>query len=358
RRVVESVSKLYRRLDPSRPVVMHAPRGEEISALVDVVGEDAGGQTDEKHRAHPQRSFMVGEYSAALVGRGIYGGGPNSEEVACARHERHLAEINRRPWLAGGCIWHQFDYDGESYDVVTPHVVAFGMADIWRIPKDVFYFYQSQWSSKPMVHIVGHWTWPGQEGRTRTVKVYSNSETVELFLNGKPLGPPASAAADGLTHPPRIWRVAYQPGVLRAVAHAEGKELADERKTAGPASKIVLETDAAKLVSGDPESLAYITASITDEAGTVVPDAAHAIAFTLYGPGELLPQTWLGHGTGLTWNAVAGMTRIALRATPRTGRAVISAYSPGLRMGRVDVEIAAPGKPDEMEYKEFGTANQ
>ena len=358
RRVVESVSKLYRRLDPSRPVVMHAPRGEEISALVDVVGEDAGGQTDQKHRAHPQRSFMVGEYSAALVGRGIYGGGPNSEEVACARHERHLAEINRRPWLAGGCIWHQFDYDGESYDAVTPHVVAFGMADIWRIPKDVFYLYQSQWSSKPMVHIVGHWTWPGQEGRTRTVKVYSNTETVELFLNGKPLGPPASATADSLTHPPRIWRVAYQPGVLRAVAHAEGKELADERKTAGPASKIVLETDAAKLVSGDPESLAYITASITDEAGTVVPDAAHAIAFTLYGPGELLPQTWLGHGTGLTWNAVAGMTRIALRATPRTGRAVISAYSPGLRMGRVDVEIAAPGKPDEMEYKEFGTANQ
>lgn len=354
KRVVESVAKLYRQLDPTRPVVMHAPRGEEISALVDVVGEDAGKESDEEHRAHPERSFMVGEYAAALVGRGIYGGGPDSEELACERHEKHLAEINRRPWIAGGCIWHQFDYDGETYDTVTPHVTAFGMADIWRIPKDVYYFYQSQWSSKPMVHIVGHWTWPGREGKERAVKVYSNANSVDLFLNGQPLGAPSGGAVEGLKHQPRVWRVPYQPGALRAVARVDGKELVDERKTAGPAAKIVLETDAAKLASGDPESRAYITAYITDEKGTVVPDAAQAITFTLYGPGELLPQTWLGHGTGLTWNAVAGITRIALRSTDRSGRAVISAGSPGLRMGRVNVEITGPGKPNEMDYKEFG----
>jgi len=152
--------------------------------------------------------------------------------------------------------------------------------------------------------------------------------------------------------------VPYQPGVLRAVAHVDGKELADERKTAGAAAKIVLETDAAKLASGDPESLAYITAYVTDKDGTVVPDATQAISFTLYGPGELLPQTWLGHGTGLTWNAVAGMTRIALRATERSGRAVVSAYSPGLRMGRVELDITATGKPNEMDYKEFGVGDK
>jgi len=358
KRVVESVAKLYRQLDPSRPVVMHAPRGEEIAALVDVVGEDASGETDEEHHAHPERSFLVGEYAAALMGRGIYGGGPNSEELACARHEKHLAEINRRPWMAGGCIWHEFDYDGESYDTVMPHVTAFGMTDIWRIPKDVYYFYQSQWSAKPMVHIVGHWTWPGQEGKMRTVKVYSNAGSVELYLNGQPLGAPVQGQGQGLQHPPQVWHVPYQPGVLRALCHAEGRELADERKTAGAPAKIVLETDAEKLVSGDAESLAYITAYVTDANGTVVPDATQAISFTLYGPGELLPQTWLGHGTGLTWNAVAGMTRIALRATDRSGRAMVSAYSPGLRMGRVNVEITGPGKPDEMEYKEFGAGKK
>ena len=352
--VVESVARLYRQLDPSRPVAMHAPRGEAIAALVDVVGEGAGGETDEEHRAHPERRFMVGEYAAALVGRGIYGGGPNSEEVACRRHENHLAQINRRPWMAGGCIWHEFDYDGESYDTVIPHVTVFGMADIWRIPKDVYYFYQSQWSAKPMVHIVGHWTWPGQEGKVRTVKVYSNAGNVALLLNGQDLGPPAGDGVAGLKHPALIWQVPYQPGVLRAVARVDGQKIADEQKTARAPAKIVLETDAAKLQAGDPESLAYLTAYVTDDDGTVVPDAAQAISFTLYGPGELSPQTWPGHGTGLTWNAIAGMTRIALRATERSGRAVISAYSPGLRMGRVEVEITAPGRLNEMDYEEFG----
>jgi beta-galactosidase len=185
------------------------------------------------------------------------------------------------------------------------------------------------------------------------VKVYSNAGDVELSLNGKPLGPPAVRQLDGLAHPPRVWQVPYQPGVLRAVARSGGNEVADTRATAGPPSRIVLQTDESKLVSGDPETLAYITALITDDNGTVVPDASHPISFTLYGPGELLPQTWLGHGTGLTWNAVAGMTRIAMRATPRSGRAVVSAWSPGLRMGRINILVTAPGKPNEMDYVEF-----
>ena len=352
KRVVAAVTRLYKELDPSRPVVMHAPRGEEIEALVDIVAVDVGRETDAKHAKYPERVFMTGEFSVSLTGRGIYGGGRDSEDTACASHERHLAQVNRRPWMAGACIWHQFDYDGESYDTIQPHVVAFGMADMWRIPKDVYYFYQSQWSGKPMVHIVGHWTWPGQEGRTRAVKVYSNADSVELFLNGKPLGPPATAAYDGLSRPPRIWNVPYQPGTLRAVAKAGGKEITDERKTAGRPARIVLSSDASQLVSGDPESLAYITASITDENGTVVPDATGAISFTSYGPGELLPQSWMGHETGLTWNAVAGMTRVALRATARSGDCIVSAWAPGLKMGRVKVKITAPGRPDEMNYKE------
>jgi hypothetical protein len=43
---------------------------------------------------------------------------------------------------------------------------------------------------------------------------------------------------------------------------------------------------------------------------------------------------------------------MAFRATDRTGHATVSAYSPGLRMGRIEISVQAPGKPDEMEYKE------
>src|SRR5208283_1433655 len=352
-RVVAAVASQYRDLDPTRPVAMHEPRGEAVEGLVDVIGLGAGKETDDKHRRFPQRAYMTAEYSAALPGRGLYDGGPNSEEAACEQHEEYLRQLNRRPWLAGGCIWNAIDYDGESYDPVIPHIVSFGMADIWRISKDVYYFYQSQWSTKPMVHIVGHWTWPGQEGRSRTVKVYSNAPQVELLLNGRSLGIKEDATGAGdLLHPPRVWNVEYQRGTLEAVARFGAQRLTDIRKTAGPASQIILESDTRELRSGDRESLAYITAVVADRDGTPVPDSAAPIAFTWYGPGELLPQTWPGHGTGLTWNAVAGMTRIAFRATSRTGEAVISASSPGLKMGRTTLMLAVPGKPNEMDYKE------
>jgi beta-galactosidase len=350
-RVIETIANTYRSLDPSRPVGMHEPWSEDIEALVDVVGTGAGKALDEKHARFPTRPYMSAEYSAALIGRAVYGGGLYSEEAGCLRHEQALRQINRRSWMAGGAIWNAFDYEGEHYDPIIPHVVSFGMTDIWRIPKEAYYFYQSQWSAKPIVHIVGHWTWPGEEGRQRSVKVYSNAAEVELFLNGHSLGVKSGAPADDLAHPPLVWNVEYQPGTLRAVAHFEKNQAADERKTAGPPAQILLTSDAAQLVSGDRESLAYLTATIADKAGTPVPNSTLPISFTWYGPGQLLPQTWPGHGTGLTWNPIGGMTRIAFRSTGRSGRAVISAYSPGLSLGRTNILVTAPGRTNEMDYK-------
>jgi hypothetical protein len=141
------------------------------------------------------------------------------------------------------------------------------------------------------------------------------------------------------------------PAVLQAKASFEGNTLFDERRTAGPPDHILLKSDVERVQAGDRESLAFITALVVDKDGTVVPNAFHSLNFSSYGPGELLPQTWPGHPTGFTWNAVAGMTGIVFRATARIGRAVINAYSPGLGLGRCIVQVAAKGKKDEMEYR-------
>ena len=202
-----------------------------------------------------------------------------------------------------------------------------------------------------MLHICGHWTWPGEDGKSLTVKVYSNQDEVELLLNGRSLGAKSKAKVPGLAHPPFVWKVPYEPGTLKAVARSGARELSEERKTAGAPARIDLRSDVERIVSGDRESLAYLTAAVVDKAGAVVPSAYHTISFTSYGPGELLSQTWPGHPTGFTWNAVAGLTRIAFRATNRVGRAIISAYSPGLTLGRAIVQVATPGRRDEMEYR-------
>ncbi len=350
--VIGALLKKYRELDPTRVMTMHDPRVEEIKGMLDVVGLYSGFKEDDSERAgHPTRKYMIEEYTAAGIGRGIYGMGPESEDLGCVKHEEYLSQVNQRPWIAGSVLWHQFDYDGEEYDPVIPHVVTFGMADSWRIPKDVFYFYQSQWSKKPMVHICGHWNWPQDEGKKRSVKVYSNAPEVELILNGNSLGVKGESERTGLLHPPRIWEVPYQPGTLRARALLAGEILVDERKTAGPPDRIILKPDVEQILSGDRESLTYITALVVDKDGMVVPNAFHSINFSSYGPGELFPQTWPGHPTGFTWNAVAGMTAIAFRATSRVGRAVINAYSPGLGLGRCTIQVVAKGKRDEIEYR-------
>jgi beta-galactosidase len=355
RQHVEPVRALVRKLqelDPSRPATMQDARVEEVKQALDIVGLYSTFENDDRERAqHPERKYLIEEYTAAGIGRGIYGMGPQSEDLGCIEHEKFVAEVNQRRWIAGSALWHQFDYDGEEYDPVIPHVVTFGMADSWRIPKDVYYFYQSQWSASAMLHICGHWTWPGTEGKTRSVKVYSNAPEVELFLNGKSLGSKANVVAQALAYPPRIWKPTYEPGVLRAVARGSQGTLVDERRTAGPPTKLKLEATVTRVQSGNLEDLAELTASILDEAETVVPGSYLPVTFTLYGPGELLPQTWPGHPTGLTWNAIAGLTRILFRATERVGRAVVSAYSPGLELGRVEIEVFATERRDEMEYR-------
>lgn len=350
--VVRRILQSYRTLDPSRLVTMHDPRAEGVKEVLDVVGLYGTFEKDDSdHRKFSTRKYLIEEYSAAEIGRGIYGLGPGSEDLACIEHEKFLGQVNLRPWISGSILWHQFDYDGEEYDSVIPHVLPFGMADSWRIPKDIYYFYQSQWRKQRMVHICGHWTFPGEEGKKKSVKVYSNCEQLELILNGRSLGVKQDGKREGLTHPPRVWEVSYEAGTLEAIGRSESQTVLDLRKTCGPPTGIVLRSDVDHVISGDRESLAYITASIVDKDGTVDPHAYNTIAFTSYGPGELLPQTWAGYPTGLTWNAIAGMTAVALRSTDRIGRCRVTAYSPGLSLGRLEIAVSLKGKRDEMEYR-------
>ncbi len=58
--------------------------------------------------------------------------------------------------------------------------------------KDAFYFYKANWSEKPFVHITDQRDIPRPAGPA-DLKVYSNCDTVRLYLNGQFLGTRSSS---------------------------------------------------------------------------------------------------------------------------------------------------------------------
>lgn len=90
-----------------------------------------------------------------------------------------------------------------------------------RQPKDVYYFYASQWTDAPMVYIVSH-TWTDRKKGSTPIKVYSNCDSVDLQRNGKSLG--VKNKGDAF-----LWNVPLEAGEnqLRAVASKGGKQFVD-----------------------------------------------------------------------------------------------------------------------------------
>ena len=113
--------------------------------------------------------------------------------------------------------------------------------------------------------------------------MYSNCKEVELFLNGESLGKKEINANAS----PRVWRVAYAPGTLKAVASNGGKAVAtDELRTAGAPAAIQLETKN-KRIGTSWDDVAVVRATIVDAKGIPVPQANNLISFSVTGPGVI-----------------------------------------------------------------------
>jgi beta-galactosidase len=117
------------------------------------------------------------------------GGQFHPEEWQALVHEEHWKALRQAPYLWGTYVWVMFDFasigrhEGDRKGINDKGLVT---AD--RLTrKDAFYFYQAQWTTKPVVYITSRRFNPHPTGPTR-VKVYSNCDHVELFLNGRSLG--------------------------------------------------------------------------------------------------------------------------------------------------------------------------
>ncbi|MDT8391229.1 MAG: glycoside hydrolase family 2 TIM barrel-domain containing protein [Lentisphaeria bacterium] len=203
----------------------------------------------------------------------------NSGIRMCARQS--WKRTREHDWIIGEFRWTGFDYLGETFPG-SGWPIRFwshGIIDLCGFPKDHYFLYQSFWTEKPMVHILPHWTHRGMEGTTIPVVVYSNCDTVELFLNGISLG---------VKHRGELldfqWQVPYEPGELKAVAFKGNKKVAGTaQRTASDPVELRLVADNTDLIP-DRRDIAHLTFTAHDAKGTLVPWSNDPIHVEFKGP--------------------------------------------------------------------------
>ncbi len=260
--------------------------------------------------------------------------------------------VRDNPYVVGLFLWVGIDYLGESLSWPR-RGWEWGLIDIGSFEKTLYYYWQAFWSEKPMVHIAvnlkekdtfewrsynvaSHWNF--NPGDVDTVFVYSNTEKVELFQNGKSLG---QKAVNPDTYQ-SIYLVDYKKGELMVKAFNNKEIVATHTlKTAGEPNKLVLK-DERKSDSTESDRLIFLTLEIQDEKGTRCPFAKNEITVDVNGAGELIG---LDSGNQFSHELYKQNKREAYE-----GRLLLTVRPKG--KGRISVQCRAGDlKPDTIDIK-------
>ncbi|TAK93102.1 MAG: DUF4982 domain-containing protein, partial [Verrucomicrobia bacterium] len=346
----------FRKDNPKLPLV-----GSETSSCVSSRGEYFFPVSDNKKEG--RADFQCTSYDLA------------APTWACAPDVEFKAQ-DENPFVAGEFVWTGFDYLGEPtpFDNDTTNRLKFtdpalrakadedlktfrkirvpsrssyfGIFDLCGFPKDRFYLYQARWRPElPMAHILPHWNWPERVGQVTPVHVYTSGDAAELFLNGKSLG--------RKTRGPFEYRlrwddVKYQPGKLEVVAYKHGKKWAtDVMKTTGPAVQLAMQADRTK-IAADGNDLSFVTVTVADKDGLLVPRSKNSIRLSIEGPGEIV-ATDNGDATSFESfqsperKAFNGLALVIVRARPgQSGTMKLRAESDGLKPATISISTRKP----------------
>jgi len=362
KKILAGLVEVFHANDPSRPVsqALFRPNASHdyddgLADQLDVVGQNY--RENEILAAHAQKPT-----------RKILG----TEN----RHDRATwLALRDNPPYAGQFLWSGIDYLGESrrWPVVA---AGYGLLDRTGEPKPMAFERQSWWSDQPMVFLArrttpntagpadpgyepaaqdnlrrpqdlfADWTPTNSAPHEEDVEVYSNCREVELFLNGKSLGAkPLNADAS-----PRVWKVDYAPGALKAIAWNNGKTAAThELRTAGRPAGILLAAGQSKLAAGW-DDVCRVTATVVDEHGVPLPDANDLIAFAISGPGVIAAVDNADNAShepfqATEHHAFQGQCIAFVKASATSGKMVVTASAPGLKSGFITIQTLPPVSP-------------
>ncbi|HEY0462063.1 MAG TPA: glycoside hydrolase family 2 TIM barrel-domain containing protein [Pyrinomonadaceae bacterium] len=272
--------------------------------------------------------------------------------------------LRDNPEYSGQFIWVGIDYLGETQRFPN-YAFGKGWLDRTATWRPVAFQRQSWWTTAPMVYITrrvapaeksptdpgyeiaeqrrtqtlfSDWTPKNLEKHEENVEIYSNCETVELFLNGKSLGEKPKPADDS----PRNWKVQYEAGTIRAVGKNGGRTVAEyELKTAGKPAKILLSVNKDNLTN-DWNDVVFVKATVVDASGGVVPNANDLITFDASGAG-FIAAVDSGDNTDTApfqdtkRKAFQGICFAMLKANKSAGKLAISARSENLKSNTVTI---------------------
>ncbi len=245
-------------LDPTRVCTYAADMGNEFTGINEIIPVRGFNYREKSlvpyHSDHPAQPVIGTEMGSTVTTRGIY----EKDTVRCYVPDQDItapwwastaeawwpiaADNN---WMLGGFVWTGFDYRGEPTPYQWPNISShFGIMDVCGFPKNIYYYYQSWWTDKDVLHISPHWNWNGKEGLPIEVWVNSNADNVELFLNGKSLG-----KKEMLRNSHLKWVVPYEAGKLEAIAFKKGRKITTSIETTGVAVKLVAVADKSTLLA-------------------------------------------------------------------------------------------------------------
>ena len=224
-----------------------------------------------------------------------------SESYACNLFDWHLKTQEKLDWLTGSAQWIFKDFASPLRgDSDIPHINQKGVVERDLRRKESYFVFQSYWADKPMAHIYGH-SWPvrwGKAGEARDVRVYSNCERAELFLNGKSLGTMRRDSQDFPAAGLR-WKVAFAPGPnrLHVIASRGEVVVADEIDLTWQTQPWGKPVELRLVKKRRNQSEVTVEAKLYDANGVLCLDSSNVVCFSVAGAGTLLDNLGTSRGS-------------------------------------------------------------
>jgi len=396
--ISENLQNACHALDPTRPVTQGLDHAEAsiksgVATTMDVPGFNYRVHKYQNSIGQLPQGFLLGSETASTVSsRGVYkfpvevtdnsqyaSWAPSYDPQAilkadgqCSSYDLEYCSWSNLPdddwvwqddkdWVIGEFVWTGYDYLGEPtpYDEYWPSRSSyFGICDLAGLPKDRYWLYRSRWNKdEHTIHLLPHWTWGlskkdkgNRIGKVTPVYCYTDYPTGELFVNGKSQGKISKNPTERLDRYRLRWNnVKYEPGEIKVVVYdAQGNKAGEQTvKTAGKPAALKLEawTQNSSLLKSNGDDLAFITVSLTDADGTLIPQADDQLTFEVTGAGTF-EAVCNGDATSLesfkqpTMKLFNGQLVVVVRSSKESGTLTLKVTDEKLKLSKsIDITV-------------------